>query len=202
MKRGKKERSILKSVGSFFIRLFIALILLRLFLFFYRIKDPFAFPGIDPRINFILIVSLFLGLIFYLPFLFKKSKSLSHIQREEYVKILLNYLFQFVTLGFCILFILSFFNIIIFNLNYVFVLVVFLGILSLIFFPHKKKGLFKEERIKLANIFFMIILSFLAALPIFLITKPLGFTGIFVSLGIFILVFILVFVLLKEKEND
>src|SRR3989304_1776042 len=102
-----------RRAGKFLLKLFLSFLLLKGFIFIYRISDNSAFNGIDSSINLVVFATFITGLILYWPHV----RTISSIKRffenhalkeeEHYAKLLLNYLFQFMLVVYLVLFIAS-----------------------------------------------------------------------------------------------
>jgi hypothetical protein len=129
-----------KRTGKFLLKLFFALLLLKIFALACRISNSCTFPSIDTQLNIALALTLSVGLLLYLPY----YKALVFIKRffknfnvnkmeEEHAKIVLSYTFEFTLIAYLLLLAVSEFKKLNFSLNYLLLAVVVFGIFCIIF---------------------------------------------------------------------
>lgn len=198
--KGLGEDFFLKRTGKFLFRIFFTLLVLRVVVYFYKISNPFDFPGIELKINLALLATLTLSILLLLPYkqiitiLKKISSELEIRSEEELVKHVFYHIFRITLIIYLILLLSSQFKTLNFNLNYFLMGVLFLGVFSFIFPP-------KERKINKINVVFIVFLALIGACIVFFKTKNLGWTAYPISIISSILIFVLA-LLFSEKDES
>lgn len=130
---------------------------------------------------------------------FGKEKIFEIKSTEDYLRLAINYIFQFLLVVFLIFLLINEFRSIEFiNLNYFLITVLVFGILTILFEPPKQK----QRKSTKFDYWFIFLLGITGGILIFIKIKSLGTLSYIISIIATILIILLSYLLLEEKEDE
>lgn len=199
---------------NFFI-LFVALLILQVFAL---VKSRLLFPGLENRVWPFLLLSFFMFLVSYFSdpkflrkFLKINKNNLSFVKRFYLLfllkikklssfKVLVNFLFQlFLVIYMVLLLINEFVAVKFMNLNYVMVLTIIFGVLTVIF-PYERKE--KKEEMKTFDKVLVYVLAIIGIVLIFIKTKNLGWLSYVISIISGLLIVLVGYLVYSDDDEE
>ena len=135
----KHHKSSLKRTGKFFLKLALAMTMLKLFLFISRFSNPDFLTAIYYKLDWTIATLLFFGIVMYYPYdvTIARIREFFHNHplksEEEYARIAVRYSFEFLIMVYATFLLISRFYEIGFNFHYLVPAILINGILLLIF---------------------------------------------------------------------